>query len=184
MRLLLLLALLLLGACTAPQPPPGAPATVASVDLDRYAGTWYEVARFPTSFQDGRGIACTHVTATYTPRPDGRIGVLNRCRNAADGGAERAAEATAYVVEGSNGARLRVSFFWPFHGDYWVIGLDSGYDWAVVGDPRREYLWILSRTPSMRAADQARAVGIARAQGFPVERLQPTPQEPTPQSGG
>ena len=117
------------------------------------------------------------------PRPDGRIGVRNRCRNAAAGGAEREAEATAYAVEGSDGARLRVSFFWPFHGDYWVIGLDPGYRWAVVGDPERKYLWILSRTPAMRAADHAEAVAIARAQGFPVERLQPTPQG-TPQGGG
>lgn len=168
--------LLLAAACAVPQPGPGTPATVAAVDLNRYAGTWYEIARFPTSFQDGRGIACTDVIATYTARPDGRIGVRNRCRNAAAGGAEREATATAYAVEGSNGARLRVSFFWPFHGDYWVIGLDPGYRWAVVGDPERKYLWILSRTPAMRAEDHARAVAIARAQGFPVERLQPTPQ--------
>lgn len=177
MRPLALLApLLLLGTACAGTPREPPPATVAAVDLGRYVGTWYEIARLPAPFQDGPGIRCTDVTATYTPRPGGRVGVLNRCRNAAAGGAEEAAKGSAYVVEGSNGARLRVSFFWPFYGDYWVIGLDPGYRWAVVGEPRRRYLWILSRTPSMRAGDYAEAVGIARAQGFPIERLQPTPQ--------
>jgi apolipoprotein D and lipocalin family protein len=69
-----------------------------------------------------------------------------------------------------------VSFFWPFYGDYWVIGLDPEYRWAVVGDPEREYLWVLSRTPAMAAEDYAKAVGIARAEGFAVERLRPTRQ--------
>src|SRR5687768_8361336 len=96
MRRLARLALLLLGAlpglggCAGT--PENPPATVASVDLSRYAGTWYEIARFPNSFEDGRGIECIEVTATYTPRPDGRLGVLNRCRNAAAGGAQRDAE--------------------------------------------------------------------------------------------
>jgi apolipoprotein D and lipocalin family protein len=175
MRHLALLSVLVLAACLSP--PRDAPATVAAVDLDRYAGTWFEIARFPTRFQDGGGIACTDVTAVYTPRPDGRLGVRNRCRNAAADGAERVAGGSAYVVEGSDGARLRVSFFWPFYGDYWVIGLDPGYRWAVVGDPSREYLWVLSRSPVMHAGDYARAVGIARAQGFAIEKLQPTPQQ-------
>lgn len=172
MKRLLFATALLLAAC-AGTPPPDAPRTVAAVELPRYLGTWYEIARLPNSFQDGRGRECEAVTATYTARPDGRIGVLNRCD---DRGVQRNAEGHAYAVEGSGNARLRVSFFWPFYGDYWVIGLDPEYRWAVVGDPEREYLWVLSRTPAMAAEDYARAVGIARAEGFAVERLRPTRQ--------
>ena len=170
----LLLLLAVLAGCAAP--PQGAPRTVAAVDLARYAGVWHEVARFPNRFEDGDGLSCADVTAAYALRPDGRIGVVNRCRNAAAGGAERVAEGRAYAVEGSRGARLRVSFFWPFYGDYWVIGLAPDYRWAVVGDPRREHLWVLSRDPAMAEADYAAAVEIARREGFDVARLRRTPR--------
>jgi apolipoprotein D and lipocalin family protein len=172
MKRLLFATALLLAAC-AGTPPPDAPSTVAAVELPRYLGTWYEIARLPNSFQDGRGRECEAVTATYTARPDGRIGVLNRCY---DRGVQRDAEGHAYAVEGSGNARLRVSFFWPFYGDYWVIGLDPDYGWAVVGAPDRDYLWILSRSPELPVGDFAQAVTTAAAQGFEVERLQPTPQ--------
>ena len=81
-----------------------------------------------------------------------------------------------YAVDGSNGARLRVSFSWPFYGDYWVIGLAPDYRWVVVGDPRREYLWVLSRAPAMTEADYAAAVEIAHREGFDVARLRRTPR--------
>ncbi|NKC33337.1 lipocalin family protein [Falsiroseomonas selenitidurans] len=169
-----LFLLLLLGACAgAPRQPPVE--TVAQVDLARYAGTWFEIARFPNSFQDGSGRVCTHTTATYTPKPDGTIGVTNRCRGA--DGAPRVAEGSAYAVPGSGNARLRVSFFWPFYGDYWVVGLDPAYRWAVVGAPGRDYLWVLSRTPSLAPGDYAEAVITAAQQGFEVTRLVATPQE-------
>ena len=109
------------------------------------------------------------------PRSPG-TSASSRCRNAAADGAERVAEGRAYVVEGSRGARLRVSFFWPFYGDYWVIGLAPDYRWAVVGDPRREYLWVLSRTPAMAEADYAAAVEVARREGFDASRLRRTPR--------
>ncbi|MGG5819869.1 lipocalin family protein [Falsiroseomonas sp. HW251] len=173
-----LLALLLLAGCAAPdQRARPALQTVPAVDLSRYAGTWYEIAHFPNSFQDGRGRRCTATTASYALLPDGQVAVTNRCLDAADGGREIVATATAYAVEGSGNARLRVTFFWPFYGDYWVIGLDPEYRWAVVGAPERNYLWILSRTPALPAGDYAAAVGAAAAQGFDVGRLQPTPQD-------
>jgi apolipoprotein D and lipocalin family protein len=173
---LAVLALLLLGACAAP-PPAGPPVqTVASVDLQRYLGTWYEIARLPNSFQDGGSRRCVETTATYALRPDGQVGVTNRCVDAGAGNAEAVATARAYAVEGSGNARLRVTFFWPFYGDYWVIGLDPEYRWAVVGTPSRNFLWVLSRTPRMTEADHAAALGIAAAQGFDTARLQPTPQ--------
>jgi apolipoprotein D and lipocalin family protein len=174
MRRVLLALTLMVGAC-ATEPGPGAPRTVGQVDLARYAGTWFEAARFPTSFQDSARVRCEAVSATYTLRPDGRVGVVNRCRNALAGGAERVAEGVARSASPGND-RLRVSFFWPFFGDYWVIGLDPDYRWAVVGAPDRDFLWILSRTPVMAPADVDAAVAIARREGFDTTRLRRTAQ--------
>jgi len=169
-----LLAFLLLAAC-ATAPGPETPRTVPSVDLTRYSGRWHEVARFPMRFQDNSSLRCEEVTATYFPAAAGGISVLNECVNGLDPARERrSARGTAYPVEGSGNARLRVSFFWPFYGDYWVLGLDPDYQWAVVGSPQRDYLWILSRTPSLPAAQMEQALAIARAQGFDLSRLMRT----------
>jgi len=173
-RLALVLALVLLAGCAAP--PADAPRTVAAVDTGRYLGTWYEIARLPMWAQDSASVTCEDVTATYTARDDGRIGVLNRCLNARDGDAPRQAAGTAYAVPGSGNARLRVSFFWPFYGDYWVLGLDPDYRWAVVGEPRRRWLWILSRTPAMDPAALDRAKAIAREAGYDLAPLRMTRQ--------
>jgi len=174
-RLFAILAIAALGGCATvfdDRPPP---ATVGQVDIARYAGTWFEIARFPNSFQDGANRRCEDVTATYAPRPDGMLSVVNRCRDTANGGAERVAEGVARSASpGSD--RLRVSFFWPFFGDYWVIGLDPEYRWAVVGAPGRDYLWILSRTPTMSAGAYSAALEAARREGFNVARLVITPQ--------
>ncbi len=176
MKRLLILAGLMLSACTVPQPDATTPRTVASVDLARYAGTWHEVARFPQRFQDSAKLRCEEVSATYTPRADGRLDVLNACVNAlAEGRPRREAKGVAYAVEGSNNARLRVIFFWPFHGDYWVIGLEPGYRWAVVGSPDRDSLWVLSRTPTLPEAEFQAALAVARREGFDLGRLQRTP---------
>jgi len=177
---ILFLAFLLSGcaAFVPTQPAPGLPATVPSVDVSRYLGTWFEMARLPVAFQDGPGLRCVDVTAVYSPRPDGTIDVVNTCRNAEAGGAIRSASAIATAQPGSNNARLRVAFFWPFHGDYWVLGLDPEYRWAVVGAPSRRVLWVLSRSTTMAEADYARAVEVARGQGFDVSRLTRTPQSP------
>ena len=121
---------------------------------------------------------CEDTTATYTARPDGTIGVLNKCLNALAGDAPREAKGQAYAVPGSGNARLRVSFFWPFHGDYWVLGLDPDYRWAVVGSPSRRVLWILSRSTEMPPADYEQAVAIAAREGFAVQNLQRTAQSP------
>lgn len=169
MRLAIAALALLAAACTT-EPGAGTPRTVGTVDLQRYAGTWHEVARFPTSFQDNARLRCVDVTATYTLRPDGKVGVVNRCRNALDNGQEKVANGVAYSAAPGND-RLRVSFFWPFYGDYWVIGLDPDYRWAVVGAPERDYLWILSRDAAMAPADYTAAVAIARREGFDVSRL-------------
>ena len=121
--------------------------TVPFVDLDRYAGGWFEIARFPNRFQH----ECVgDVRATYARRPDGRIDVVNRCRTA---GGETEARGVARIVDEQAFARLKVRFapawlsFLPVWGDYWIIGLAPDYSWAVVGNPARDYLWILARTP-------------------------------------
>ena len=148
------------------------PRTVPFVDLDRYAGDWFEVARFPNRFQRK---CLGDVRATYARRPDGRIDVVNRCRTA-DG--EIDARGVARVVDAKTFARLKVRFApaWlgflpPVWGDYWIIGLAKDYSWAVVGSPDRDYLWILSRTARLDAATMAAAREIARTNGFDVERL-------------
>ncbi|MFC7478504.1 lipocalin family protein [Dankookia sp. GCM10030260] len=170
MKRLVLAATLLLGGCIA-APDATTPQPVAAVDVQRYLGTWHEVARLPMWAQDSSSVSCEDTTATYTPRPDGRIGVLNRCLNALAGDAPREATGQAYAVAGSDNARLRVSFFWPFFGNYWVIGLDPDYRWAVVGEPDRRWLWVLSRTPKLEAAAFEQALGIARAQGYDLAPL-------------
>ncbi len=176
MTKLAFLALLGLAACAVPQPDATTPRTVAAVDLARYAGTWHEAARFPQRFQDNARLRCEAVTATYTPRPDGRLEVLNACDNAlAEGRPRREAKGVAYAVEGSDNARLRVSFFRPFYGDYWVIGLDPDYRWAVVGSPDRDSLWVLSRSKPMAEAEFQAALAVARREGFDLGRLQRTP---------
>ena len=174
-----LVLLLALGGCafvTPTQPGADLPRPVAAVDLQRYLGTWHEIARRPAPFQDSGGRRCADVTATYSERPDGRINVLNRCLDALDGYRDRSATAIATPVPGSGNARLRVQFIWPLSGDYWVIGLDPEYRWALVGVPSRRLLWLLSRTPTLPEADIATATRIAAEQGFTVDRLQRTEQ--------
>jgi apolipoprotein D and lipocalin family protein len=116
---------------------------VPHVDLDRYLGTWYEIARFPFRVQEGR----LATQATYTLLEHGRIGVLNQCRKHGFDGALSTAKGKAWVVDKETNARLKVSLFWPFSGDYWIIDLGKNYDYVVVSQPNRKYLWILSRTP-------------------------------------
>jgi len=118
---------------------------VTFVDLNRYAGTWYEISRFPNRFQKG----CVGTTATYTIRKDGKIGVVNQCRKGTLDGEISSVKGTAWIVDKKTNAKLKVSFFWPFSGHYWIIDLGENYDYAVVGQPDRKYLWILSRLPKM-----------------------------------
>ena len=146
--------------------------TAARVDLQRYAGDWYEVARLPNRFQR----RCVgDVRARYTMRPDGRLDVLNQCRTA-DGAID--ARGVARVVDSASSAKLKVRFapaalsFLPFvWGDYWILGLADDYSWAVVGSPDRNYLWILARGPALSAPASAAAIDVARANGFDTSRL-------------
>ncbi len=140
--------------------------TVAHVDLNRYLGLWYEIGRYPNSFQKG----CLGSTALYTPRPDGEIDVLNTCRDQQDKSL-REAKGRAWVVDNVSKARLKVSFFWPFRGDYWIIDLGQDYEYAVVGTPDRKYLWILSRTPAMHPETLTTILENVEKQGFVRDKL-------------
>ena len=151
--------------------------TVPHVDLGRYVGTWYEIANFPQSFQRG----CTATTATYTLREDGQIDVVNRCRKGSPDGPEKVARGRARVVDRTSNAKLEVSFFRPFWGDYWIIDLGADYEYAVVGHPGRDYLWILSRTPTMKADVYNAILQRLAAQGYETNRLVRTVHGPTPE---
>jgi apolipoprotein D and lipocalin family protein len=146
--------------------------TVTHVDLQRYLGTWYEISSFPQSFQAG----CTATTATYEGRTDGEIDVVNRCRKDSLNGPEKVAKGRARIVDRASNAKLEVSFFRPFWGDYWIIALGNDYEYAVVGHPSRDYLWILSRTPTMDAQLYATIVQRLSQLGYEIGRLKKTLQ--------
>ncbi len=173
----LVLLLTLTGAVSAPaseQPLE----TVSHVDLQRYLGTWYEIATIPARFQKG----CVVVTATYTLRPDGQISVLNRCRKHTLDGPEKIARGKAWVVDKATNAKLRVQFFWPFSGAYWIIELDSEYQYAVVGHPGRKYLWILARRPHIPQPLYQELLARIAAKGYDTSLITKTLQPETLQT--
>ena len=181
----IILALGLLAAA-APLPASGeeprdrAVEAVPTVDLERYAGLWYEVARLPNRFQ--KGCDCC-VTATYTPREDGQLTVLNQCRE--EDGSSNAVEGEARLARDDGPAsKLKVRFapaFFSFlgfvWGDYWVLDLDEDYSRALVGSPDRKYLWVLSREPSMDEERYTALLDEAGSMGFDVSRVRRTAQE-------
>lgn len=145
--------------------------TVAHVDLNRYLGKWYEIARYPNRFER----SCDRdVTAEYSQLPGGRIRVVNSCLTAA--GQPKRAQGRAVVVDRASNARLKVTFFWPFYGQYWILELGPEYDYAVVGEPSRHYLWILSRTPQLPEALYQAILARLPEQGYDPARFQLTRQ--------
>ncbi len=143
--------------------------TVAKVDLKRYTGRWYEIARYEHSFEKG----CQDVTATYSIDEAGDIRVINRCR--LEDGSINIAKGIAYSTDQSN-SKLKVSFFRPFYGDYWILLLDEDYEYALVGEPTREYLWILSRTPKMDPKTMQQILNELDSLGYSKDELIWTPQ--------
>ena len=138
--------MLVVVGCNNMEKEPAEPlATVSHVDLTRYMGAWYEIARYPNSFQKG----CVGSKATYSLMDDGKVSVLNECYDGSFSGKLRSAKGKAWVVDKETNSKLKVSFFWFFAGDYWIIDLADNYSYVVVGHPKRKYLWILSRTKTM-----------------------------------
>jgi len=168
----ILIPMALLGCASLKEPSVPPLEVVPYVDLKRYIGTWYEIARFPHRFQEG----CVGSNATYTLLEDGKIGVLNQCHKGSLNGEISSVQGKAWVTDTKTNAKLKVRFFWPFTGDYWIIDLEENYEYAVVGHPNRQYLWILSRTPEMDEALYDRILKKLRYQFYDVTRLIKTPQ--------
>ena len=141
--------------------------TVDNVDIEKYSGIWHEIARLPNSFE--KGMEC--VTATYTLKENGKIQVLNKGYTINGDGKYSTAKGKAWILDKNYPGRLKVSFFWPFVGNYYIIELDDNYQHALVGDPSRKYLWILSRTKQMEEKVIDELMSIAEENGFLIENV-------------
>jgi apolipoprotein D and lipocalin family protein len=141
--------------------------TVTQVVLSRYLGRWYEIARYPNRFEK----KCDRdVFATYGLRDDGRISVLNTCVK--PDGSHGEAKGWAKISDPSTNAKLKVTFFYPFFGNYWVLELGEDYEYAVIGEPSRKYLWILSRTPQMSEETYHAITENLAAKGYDAAKLE------------
>ncbi len=159
--------LLLISSCPAAKGEASPLTVVHQVDLQRYMGTWYEIASFPQWFQKG----CTDTRADYRLREDGEIEVLNSCLRK---GVPDTVKGRAWVADATAHAKLKVSIVWPFRSDYWIIELGTEYEYAVVSVPSREHLWILARKPVMDDDQFQAIVGRLKDRGFDMDRLQRT----------
>lgn len=139
----------------------------ANVDLNRYTGTWYEIARLPNSFE--RKLKC--ITATYTLQNNGKITVLNKGHFIADPGKVSSIKGVAWVPDKNVPAKLKVQFFWPFSGNYWILELDKDYKYVLVGDPSYKYLWILARESKMDESTYTMLLNKAMDNGFDVKPI-------------
>jgi apolipoprotein D and lipocalin family protein len=138
--------------------------TVKQLDLERYMGTWYEIARFDHPFERG----LTHVTATYELRPDGKIKVTNAGRK---NGKLKTATGKAKQPNPSEPGKLKVAFFLFFYADYYVLELDDNYHWALIGSSSDKYLWILSRNQTMDKDTLEHVLMKAQERGYDTSRL-------------
>jgi len=146
--------------------------TVSYVDPKLYVGRWYEIASFPQRFQKG----CVATLATYTLREDGDIDVLNECRLNSFDGEAKSAKGKAVIVDKQTNSKLKVTFFWPFYGKYWIVDLGKNYEFAVVGHPNRDYLWILSRTKKLDEQLYRQITSRLQEMEFDISKLNRTPQ--------
>ncbi len=146
--------------------------TVPKVDLNMYAGKWFEIASYPQSFQKG----CHCTTAEYALSGKGYVIVENRCNRDSVNGKQSYIKGKAFVVKNTGNAKLKVQFFWPFKGKYWIIDLADDYSYAVVSHPSKKYLWILSRTPKMDEAVYQQILSRLKEMGFDLTKLKTTVQ--------
>ncbi len=142
--------------------------TVINVDLERYMGTWYEIARFPHSFEKG----LVGVTATYTLKKNGKVEVLNQGFKDSLTGKLKRVKGFAKIPDPTIPGRLMVYFFWPFGGEYLILDLDENYQQVLIGSSSKKYLWILSRTPRMDDSVYTNLVMKAEALGFDTTKLE------------
>ncbi|MGE0828106.1 MAG: lipocalin family protein [Hyphomonadaceae bacterium] len=181
MKTYLIAAFLALGLAGCALPPVNRDSSiplggVATIEPTRYAGLWYEIARYPNSFEEN----CFAVTAEYRQRQDGRLDVINICREGNVEGRERRALGRARIVDPETQAKLKVRFgLSPFEGDYWVLDRGVDYSWALVGEPGGRFLWILAREPAIADSLKADLVRRLQARGYNTEALYWTPQDAT-----
>jgi apolipoprotein D and lipocalin family protein len=147
--------------------------TVDHVDLTHYQGKWFEIARLPLRWENK---CAFNVTATYTPRADGKIEVLNSCKQSNGKVTQSKGTAKTASKKGGSNSKFKVTFFWPFSGDYWILDLDPEYRWALVGNPSRKNLWILSRTPSLDHEIVNTLLAKGEALGFDTSKIIMTKQ--------
>ena len=166
-----LLAAALAGCIAGPSGNPAVPEPLKPLSLERYAGRWYEIARYPNRFERG----CQAVTAEYALKPDGEIAVVNTCRKGSPDGPVEVARGRARRAGPDGSAKLEVSFFGPFFSPYWVVDRADDYGWAIVSEPEGRLLWILARDPG---ADRSMLTARARALGFDTARLEYPEQPP------
>jgi apolipoprotein D and lipocalin family protein len=153
------------GNATVPQP-------AKPIEINRYLGTWYELARYEAGFQKD----CEAVTANYSLTSTTEIKVVNSCRKGSLDGKAQEAVGKAKIVKGSSNAKLRVSFFGPFYGDYWVLDRADDYSWAIIGEPSGRYLWLLHRKASPGASTLDAMIAKAKAFGYDTNLLRITKQ--------
>jgi len=172
------MSVLLLVSCASSQDKDLPPlTTVEQVDLNKYVGLWYEIAKISNSFQD----QCAYgTTAEYELLKDGSIKVINKCYD--ENGEPDIADGVANVVDKKTNSKLEVSFvsflgIRPFWGDYWIIGLDENYQWAVVGTPGRKYGWVLSRTPSLPDEIMQEIFSVLKEQNYNPDSFEISPQQ-------
>ena len=174
LKIVLLLPIILTSSCSVYHGPKLD--TVAKVDVNEYTGTWYEIKSFPNSFQKG----CHCTTAKYAKNPsESYIRITNSCRRGSSTGRISVANGKAFIVPKSNNSKLKVQFFWPFRGNYWILALgdpNKKYEYALIGNPRRNYLWILSRTPTLPSSTIKKIEAIATEKLFDVKKLRSTDQ--------
>lgn len=161
-KIFILLSMAALLSCKTTQDLP----TVEQVDISKYAGQWFEIARLPNSFE--KGLEC--VTATYTQKNNGKIEVLNKGYSP-EKGSYKTAKGTAWVPDGKYPGRLKVTFFWPFSGNYYIMSLDDNYQYALVGDPSRKYLWVLARSKTLDALIFEDLMNHAENNGFDIHQV-------------
>ena len=172
-RQLLLILIVLLSFCTTKtQSKIIDKTTVKELDINRYMGKWYEIARFPHSFEKN----LVGVTATYSQRDDGKLRVLNQGYKKTLAGKQTEAEGKAKIPNKNEPGKLKVAFFWNFYADYYVLELDKNYQYAMIGSSSNKYFWILSRTPQMDSKTYEMLLENARKRGYNLEKLIKVPQ--------
>lgn len=157
--LLLIAQFIMVNACTSQDK---SLSVVENVDLSKYMGTWYEIGRLPNSFE--KGLKC--ITASYSLKENGKVAVLNQGHKISDPSKKSKALGTAWLPDPKVTGKLKVRFFWPFSGDYWILDLDKDYSRVLIGSPSRKYLWILCREPLLDKQETDNLLKIAEELGF------------------